>query len=240
MKKIFFYLVFLGIPSNMVSQKIKSITEFKKDGDNLLKTKFSLFDNNGNLTSEIIYGSYDKRLETFRNIKKNIVFEKGLKIEELICDYFVKQDTCVIRTRKKFNYNPKTKMEIVTMFETDSSIRFIKQIYKTRRIEVVKTFSWEIFPTKIPDYENASVFIDSIFYDKKGREIKNITHSGKDSYIKIQKYSNKQVSIYQKFNMQSETVTRLEYPRMQRMIDRKKMDYQFRDTKKYDYKIEYF
>lgn len=40
--------------------------------------------------------------------------------------------------------------------------------------------------------------------------------------------------------MQSETITRLEYPRMQRMIDRKKMDYQFSDTKKYDYKIEYF
>ena len=169
MKNVILYLFFLGMPIIMFSQKIKSITEFRVEGDSLIKSKFSNFNTSGNLLSEVTYGNFDERFETFRQTHKNILFEDGLKKEESECEYFVKQDTCVVRTLRKFEYEKATGKVIETLLEDDSSIRFIRHIYDQGRIKVVKTFSWETFPTKKPDFKNASVYIDSIFYDKKIR-----------------------------------------------------------------------
>jgi hypothetical protein len=233
-------LIFL-VPFLSFCQNIKSITEFRKEKDTLIKTRNSVFDKSGNLTLEIIYGNYDKRLETYRNNYKIILYEKEIKKNETSCEYFVKQDTCVLRSFKNFDYNLKTKTETITMFESDSLIRFIQHRKKEKRIEFVKTFSWEMFPIKNPDFENAIVLIDTIFYDKKGRKIKHLHYNSnlKKPFIETHKYSNKKYS-YQTIGTAKDTIQIMQYTKLQKIIDKKKLDYTFNDSKKYNYEIEYY
>jgi hypothetical protein len=60
------------------------------------------------------------------------------------------------------------------MYEYNSAVRFIRKSHKTRNLEVITTNSWEMFPTKDPNPENAIKLTDSVFFDSKGREIKHL------------------------------------------------------------------
>jgi len=73
------------------SPKIKSITEYKKNNDKLLINKIAEFDINGNKYFERNFGNQRS------NRIVRIEYKDGRKYKETDCDYFEKQDTCVVR-----------------------------------------------------------------------------------------------------------------------------------------------
>ena len=63
-------------------QKIKTITEYKKESDSLVKTRKTEFDKTGNLTKEVRFGGYDGISKTFRNKNRIIKYHNGNKTSE--------------------------------------------------------------------------------------------------------------------------------------------------------------
>lgn len=80
-KKIAYLLIFL-FSTVSFGQKIKTITEFKKENDSLIKTRKTEFNKSGNLIKEVKYGGYDAISETFRNKNRIINYDDGQRIYE--------------------------------------------------------------------------------------------------------------------------------------------------------------
>ena len=169
-KNIIYILIFL-FTSISFGQKIKTITEFRKESDSLIKTRKTEFNKFGNLTKEVRFGGYDAISKTFRNKIRIINYKNGKKISEYYCEDFVAKDTCVLRSFSTYEYNSKNKVEKQIKFEPDSLIRFIREIKTENKMKVSKTSSWEFNPIKEPDYDNALVLTDTSYFDKKNSQI---------------------------------------------------------------------
>ena len=178
--KILILIVIIGC-----SPKIKSITEYATKDDNLSKIRIAEFDKKGNKVLERNFGNQRS------NRIVRIEYKDGRKIKETECDYFEKQDTCVVRQFSIFALNRKENLNIQTMYEADSAVRFVRRHHKIGKIEVIKTRTWEMFPTKDPDPENAMKLIDSVFYDSKGREVQRLHYneSFKEPWVEKYRYS---------------------------------------------------
>jgi len=164
------------------SQDIKSITEFKKVGDSLIKKSYTEFDENKNQIRKVNFRNRSNRIVTTQ-------FKKGKKVSQVSCDYFKKQDTCVMRSFSKFKYNKENGIETQTLYESDSLIRFIREKHKYKRMKISKTYSWEFSPTKSPDFEKASIYNDTIFYNKKNQKIKRVTYNSRDKNPNVELYN---------------------------------------------------
>ena len=217
------------------SPKIKSITEYKKNEDKLSKNRIAEFDKNGNKFLERNFGNQRS------NRIVRIEYKNGKKIKETNCDYFQKQDTCVIRQFSVYEYKPKENLKIQTMYEADSAVRFIRKFYKKGNLEVIKTSSWEMFPTKDPDPEKAMKLTDSVFYDSKGREIKRL-HYNEDfekPWIEKYKYSNKGYT-KEISGTRMDTTRFYNYSEFDKMTQKKEIDFEFKDTTNYKYEFKYY
>ncbi len=239
-KNIIYILTFL-FTSISFGQKIKTITEFRKEKDSLIKTRKTEFDKSGNLTKEVKFGSYDAISKTFRNKNRIINYKNGKKIFEYYCEDFVAKDTCVIRSFSTYKYNSKNKVEKQIKFEPDSLIRFIREIKKENRMKVSKTNSWEFNPVKQPDYDKALILIDTSYFDKKNRLIKSINYNSrvKEAYIEKYVYSKNNYT-YQRIGTARDTMITFEYTKLQKEIDKKNLDYRINSEDNYEYKIEYY
>lgn len=238
-KNIIYILIFL-ISSISFGQKIKIITEYRKDNDSLIKTRKTEFDKSGNLTKEVNFGGYDAISKTFRNKNRIINYQNGRKISEYNCEDFVAKDTCVIRSFSTYEYNPKTKIEKQIKYEPDSLIRFIREIKTENNIRISKTNSWEFNPVKKPDFEKALTLTDTSYFDKKNRLVKRVNYSSrvKEPYIEKYVYS-KDKYTYQTIGTARDTILSFEYTKLQQKIDKKSIDYKLNSTDIYEYKIEY-
>lgn len=223
------------------SQNIKSISEFKKVGDSLVKNRLSEFDKSGNLVREVNYGRFDSRLKTFRNKIRTFEYKNGQRVSEYFCENFVSKDTCVIRAFSTFEFDKKTGIEKQTKYESDSLIRFIRETNKSKRMKSSKTYSWEFIPVEKPDFEKALVLIDTIFYDKKKRKIKRIGYNSREKkpVIELYKYSGKNYT-YQTIGRYRDTTLTFKYNKLQKLTDKKSMSYIFRNSVNYKYEIEYY
>jgi len=162
MKKNIILLIFISVLLGC-SSKIKSITEFSNQDGILSKNRIAEFDKEGNKLLE----------QNFGNVRSNRItkseYKNGMKILEIDCDYFQKQDTCVVRQFSKFDYDIKNRLLTETKFEEDSAIRFIRNHINFKDMKVIKTMSWEMFPVVTPNYDEAVILIDTIYYDKLKR-----------------------------------------------------------------------
>ena len=223
------------------SQNIKTITEFKKQGDSLVKNRLTEFDNKGNLVNEVNYGSFDSISNTFRNKIRTFEYNNGQRVSEYFCEDFVSKDTCVLRSFSTYEFNKKTGIEKQTKFESDSLIRFIRELKKSKRMKSSKTYSWEFIPVEKPDFEKALVLIDTTFYDKKNREIKRVSYNSrqKNPVIQLYKYLGKNYT-YQTIGTYRDTTLTFQYNKLQKLADKKLLNYIFQNSENYKYNIEYY
>lgn len=239
LKKIVYILIFL-FSTVSFGQKIKRITEFKKENDSLIKTRKTEFDKSGNLIEEVRFGGYDAVSETFRNKNRIIVYDDGQRIHEYNCEDFVAKDTCVVRSFSTYEFNPKTKIEKQIKYETDSLIRFIREVKMENKMRVSKTNSWEFAPVREPDYEKALVLIDTSYFDKKNRLIKRVNYNSraKEPYVENYVYS-KDKYTYQSIGTARDTIMTFDYTKLQKKIDKIELDYRFNSDDNYEYQIKY-
>lgn len=223
------------------SQNIKSITEFKKVGDSLTKNRLTEFDKSGNLIREVDYGRYDSRLKTFRNKIRTFKYKNGQRISEYFCEDFVAKDTCVLRSFSTFEFDKDSGIEKQTKYESDSLIRFIKQTKKQKRVKTSKTHSWEFMPVEEPNYEKALVLTDTIFFDKKNRKIKRVSYNSREKKPVIELYDySKKAYTYQTKGTYRDTILTFNYSKLQKLADKKSLDYIFQNEEQFEYEIEYY
>jgi len=215
------------------SQRIKSITEYKKQGDSLIKNRISEFDLNKNKTKEINFNTRSNRITSTE-------FIDNKKILETNCDYFAKEDTCVMRSFSKFNTNKVDKTERQTCYEEDSLVRFIRDKKKEKKIEIIKTYSWEFFPLKNPDFEKAVVLTDTVTYDRKKRILKRIQYNQdfNDPIFETYKYSKKGYT-YKLTGTKNDTIIIYKYNKHQKFANRKKIEYTFNNSNDFEYVFEF-
>jgi len=223
------------------SQNIKSISEFKKVGDSLVNNRLSEFDKSGNLVREVNYGKFDSRLKTFRNKIRTFEFINGQRVSEYFCENFVSKDTCVIRAFSTYEFDKKSGIEKQIKYESDSLIRFIRETKKSKRIKSSKTYSWEFIPVEKPDFEKALVLVDTIFYDKKKRKTKRVSYNSRKEkpVVELYKYSDKNYT-YQTIGTYRDTTLTFQYNELQKLADKKSLDYIFQNSENYKYEIEYY
>lgn len=223
------------------SQNIKSITEFKKVGDSLSKNRLSEFDKSGNLVREVNYGRFDSRLKTFRNKIRTFEYKNEQRVSEYFCEDFVSKDTCVLRSFSTFEFDKKTGIEKQMKYESDSLIRFVREMKKSKIIKSSKTYSWEFLPVEKPDFEKALVLVDTIFYDKMNRKIKRVNYNSgkKEPVIELYKYSDENYS-YQTIGTFRDTTLTFQYTKLQKLVDKKSLNYIFQNSENYKYEIEYY
>lgn len=223
------------------SQNIKSIAEFKKVGDSLIKNRLTEFDKSGNLTREVKYGRYDSIIKTYRNKIITFEYKNGQRISEYFCEDFVAKDTCVLRSFSTFEFDKNTRIEKQTKFESDSLIRFIKETKRQKGIKSSKIYSWEFIPVEKPNYEKALILIDTIFYDNKLRKIKRVSYNSREKspVIELYDYSKKSYT-YQIKGTYRDTIITFNYSKLQKFADRESLEYIFRNEKQYKYEIKYY
>lgn len=240
LRKITYISMFLFSLSSF-GQKIKTITEFKNEKDSLIKVRKTIFDSSGNLMKEVIFGEFDGVLKTYRNKNQFFEYENGKRVLEYNCEDFVSKDTCVVRSFSTYKFNPKTGIETQTKYESDSLIRFIREIKNEKGITISKTNSWEFFPKKLPDYTNSTVLTDTTYFDKKNRIIKRVSISNQfeEPLIEYYKYSKKGYS-YQIIGNENNTKINIVYSKIQKIIDKNNLNFQYESNDKYKYEIEYY
>jgi len=215
------------------SPKIKSILEYQKKGNEFVLRKMTEFDKNGNkiLSKEVGNTRSNRIIETkYGNSRR--IFEKS-------CDYFKQQDTCVVRSFSKFEFDKNTGIEKETRFESDSSVRFIREIKNLKKIRITKVHSWEMFPTKNPKKENAMILIDTTYLDNKGRKIKSLHYNAKREkpWIEIFKYSENEYT-EQTIGTARDTILKFKISELQKMAEKRKLNYKFYSLENYKYEIK--
>ena len=234
MKKIFFLLIFLTFLLGC-SSKIKSITEFSNQDGIISKNRIAEFDKEGNKLLEQNFGN----LRSNRVTKSDYI--NGMKVLEMDCDYFEKEDTCVVRQFSKFDYDVNNRLIAETKFEEDSAIRFVRRHINLKDMKVLKTMSWEMFPVATPNYDEAVILIDTIYYDKLKREIKRVHHNPDfdKPWIEIFRYSKNGYSKEYKGSIK-DTIEYFKYNKLQKKVIKNKINFDFGDMKKNKYKFEYY
>lgn len=215
------------------SPKIKSILQYQKKGNEFVPKRYVEFDKNGNkILSKEIGNSRSNRITTTEFLNNRKIFEKS-------CDYFEKQDTCVVRSFSKFEFDKNTGIEKQTLFEPDSSIRFIREIKDLKNIRIAKVHTWEMFPTKNPKKENAMIIVDTTFFDNKGRKIKNLHYNNnfEKPWIEIFKYSENEYT-QETIGTARDTILKFKISDLQKMAKKRKLDYKFYSFDNYKYEIE--
>lgn len=229
------------------SQKIKSITEFKKVEDSFKRSRLTEFDKSGNLIREVNYGRYDSILRTYRNKIKTFKYKNGQRISECFCEEFVAKDTCVLRSFSIFEFDNGRGVEKQIKFESDSLIRFIRETKKQKRIKTSKTYSWEFNPIKKPNYEKALILTDTVFYDKKNRKVKRVSYNNREKKPVIELYNySKKTYTYQTKGTYRDTILTFKYnklqnySKLQKLVDKKALDYIFQNEEQFKYEIGYY
>tara|TARA_R110000868_G_scaffold257955_2_gene515207 strand:+ start:1024 stop:1749 length:726 start_codon:yes stop_codon:yes gene_type:complete len=241
MQKKITYISILLFSILSFGQKIKTITEFKNEKDSLIKVRKTTFDLSGNLLKEVTFGGFDAILKTNRNYNQFIEYNDGQKTVEYNCEEFVSKDTCVLRSFSTYKFNPKTGIETQTKYESDSLIRFIKEMKKEKNIRITKTYSWDFVPVKVPDYEQATVITDTTYFDKKNRIIKRVSFSSsfEKPLVEKYKYSKEGYSHQIIGDIKDKTFTILFSP-TQKIIDKNNLNFRYESNAIYKYEIEYY
>lgn len=116
-RALLFFISFLLLVG--CAPRLKTIIEYRKIGNTLKKTKSAEFDRAGNKLIERNFG------QPRSNRKVQYTYKNRLKMKEVSCDYFAKQDTCVVRQIVLYQYKPEKDLRIETIYEPDSAVRLV-------------------------------------------------------------------------------------------------------------------
>jgi hypothetical protein len=232
MRKTIVILITFGLLLSC-SPKIKSILEYHKKENEFVLQKSTEFDKKGNQVKSIRTGGLRCDMITTTEYKNN------KRIFEKTCCYFKEKDTCHLQSFSTFEFNKNTNTEKEIRYESDSAVRFIRKIKTIKNIKITNVFSWEIFPTKKPNLENAIKLIDTTYLDNKGRKIKSLHYNAKRKkpWIEIFKYSNNTYS-RQTIGTSRDTTVTFQLTELKKMAEKYNIDYEFYDQNNYKYKIE--
>lgn len=241
MQKNIIYILTLLISSAIYGQKIKTITEFRKDKDSLIKNRKTEFNKNGNLIKEVRFGGFDPVIKTFRNNIRIVKYDNKKKVSEYHCEDFVAKDTCVMRSFTIYEYDLKNNIERQIKYEPDSLIRFIRDIKMRGNMRITKTSTWEFSPVKEPNFETALILTDTSYFDEKKRLIKQINYNSKmrKPYIKKYTYSENKYTL-QTIGTFRDTVLTFEYNKSQQKFNNQNIDYTFNSSDNYEYEFKYY
>lgn len=216
------------------SPKIKTITAYENKNGILEQRILTQFDKKGNELKEIKFGDKHDKIKTF-------TYNRFGKVSVLGCNLQKGSDKCILDFFSKFSYNSKENIETETMYVKDSLVWLIKELKIEKRLNVVKTFLWENEATKFPNFNNAYVIIDSLYFDKKGRLIKYVSSSkiNKRPIIGLYNYTDKGYS-YKITGSKIDSLYNFIYTDEQKVIEKKLPKYQFYFPKELIYKIEYY
>ncbi len=215
------------------SPKIKSILKYHKEENGFVLREITEFDKNGNkILVKEVGNPRSNRITRIEYKNNRRVFKKS-------CDYFLKYDTCVVRSFSKFEFDPKTGIEKQTLFEPDSSIRLIREIKNLKNMRITKVHTWEMFPAKNPKKENAMVLIDTTYLDNKGRKIKSLHYNvkRKKTWIEIFRYSKNEYT-QQIIGTVRDTILVFKMSDLQRIAEKRKIEYKFNNSEDYKYEIK--
>ncbi|WBX72855.1 hypothetical protein PG913_08045 [Tenacibaculum pacificus] len=232
MRKTTIILITFGLLLNC-SPKIKSILEYHKKENEFVLRKSTEFDKNGNQIKSIRTGGLRCDMITTTEYKNNKrTFEKT-------CCYFKEKDTCYLQSFSTYEFKKNTYTEKEIRYESDSAVRFIREIKTLKNIKITNVFSWEIFPTKKPDLENAIKLIDTTYLDNKGRKIKSLHYNAKREkpWIEIFKY-NKDTYSRQTIGTSRDTTLIFQISELKKMAKKNNIDYEFYNQENYKYEIE--
>ena len=89
--------------------------------------------------------------------------------------------------------------------------------------------------------EDALILIDTTYFDNEGRKIKQIHHNDriKETWIELFKY-HKSGYLLQTKGTSRDTIIEFTTNVLQKIADKKKLDYKFGSPENYKYKIEYY
>jgi len=228
------------------SPKIKTILEYRKNGNEFVLNKLTEFDKNGNKVLSKGYGNERMTTVQYKNNRRafNIIttfqYKNNRRIFERSCDYIAKQDTCIIRDFSKFQFDKKTEIEKKTLFKPDSTVQFIQETKRLKDLEIKKGYIWTFSRTKSPKTENApTTWTDTTYFDKKGRKTKIIHHSSsfKKPWFDIFKYSKNEYT-KQTIRFGKDTILKFKISDLQKLTDKKNLDYKFYSLDNYKYEIK--
>lgn len=232
MQKTIIILITFGLILSC-SPKIKSILEYQKKGNEFVLRKTTEFDKKGNRIKNTRTGGLRCDMTTTTEYQNNKrVFEKT-------CCYFKKQDTCYLESFSTFEFNKNTNTEKEIRYESDSAVRFIREIKTLKNIRITNVLSWEVFPIKKPKMENAIKLIDTTYLDNKKRKIKSLHYNAirKDPWIEIFKYNKDTYSIQTTGNYRDTTLV-FNMTELKKLAEKRNINYEFYDQNSYKYKIE--
>ena len=230
MRNITFLSIFFIIIG--CSSKIKTITAYEKINNELVKINFTEFNNNGNEIKQIRFGKLHDKV-------RSITYHNNLKKSMLNSFCFINNE-CDIQSFSNFTYEGNDSFEKRTMYVKDSLVWRIEEKRINKNFEVIKSYNWDVEATKIPNYEDAHVILDTLFYDDKNRLIKQV------SYSKAHKLPILDVYTYSKTGYKHQTINTLfdsiydyKYSKEQKIIAKRLPRYEFY-FKELIYKIEYY
>lgn len=235
MKNVFisfnFFCILILISS--CSSSIKTVTAYEDVNGVLEKKTETEFDKKGNELKEIKYGkTYDKIKAT--------TYYKNSRVSVLNCDFQKDVNRCIANSFSKFTYDAKKKTETETMYVKDSLVWRIEEKRELNNLEIIKTYNWDIEATKIPNYDEAFVTLDSLFYDKKSRLIRKVSHNKiRKPFEDIYTYTKNGYS-YQIKGTRMDTIYNYKYSKEQKIIVNQIPRFEFYYPKQLVYKIEYY
>lgn len=240
MLKKFIYLAIILTSIFSFSQETKTITEYRKESDTVLKVRKSFFNKKGKLVKEIYFEGYDSISKTFRNRIKNITYHNNRKILETSCELFISSDTCITLPFSKYSYNNKLKTEKQIFYDSDSLIISITETKNLKRKKYITIYAWDFEPVKEPNYKTAFIIHDTILLDRKGRIIKSLRY--KKEYEKpimtdIYEYNKNGYTLQRESYGRKSTITML-YSKQQFWANKRNLEYNFSNDQKYHYEFE--
>ena len=241
MQKKFIFILSLLVSQLAFTQQIESIIEYVSREDSLVKNRATFFNQSGQVVSDSLKWFSDpvKKLLIYK--VQEAKYNGDNKISEINYDWYVVKDTNVIRSFSTFQFDSISNKETQICFESDTLIRFVKEVTFEKNLKTTRTKSWEFNPVAQINDKPDLVLVDSIFFDNSNKPIKHlITNSELDGNIE-RHISYKNDSVYIRLKAGSfERMSIMSYSKSQKIIDSLKMDYKFKTKPRYKYKFTYY
>lgn len=238
-KKLIFTLILFNSLLSF-SQKTKTITEFRKEIDTVIKVRKSYFNKNGRLLKEVRFGGYDPISKTFRNRIKKITYSNGRKILEINCEHFINSDTCVTLPYSKYIYDVKNNLEKRIFYDTDSLIISITETKNFEKERYITIYGWDFDPVKEPNYKTAFILKDTVYLNRKGQILKRLGYKkNRKEPITAEKYiyNENGYTLYKEIYGRKSTIE-VKYSKLQNWALKQNLEYDFSNDKNYFYEFE--
>lgn len=199
------------------------------------------FDLNGQTLKKVGFGGYDPRSKTYRNRRVLFYYQNGNKYKQLACEYFVRQDTCVLRSFSNFKTDEDGRMVQEIKFEADSLIRFLRERKYEKSKITQTTYTWEFYPVKNINKDSAFKLTSISYVDNQGRDtlIIHYNERSKKSWKEIKTYKPNGY-IFTQAGTAHDTTLMVEYDSLFILNNKYGINYDFNSSEKYKYEIIYY